>query len=139
MKPETVVGWHRADFRLHWLLLSCRTAGRPAVSSELLQLIQRMARENPIWGAPRIHGELLKLGSEISERTVFRYLARLGRQGDAGKRWLTFLKNHREVMAAMDVFTVPTATLRVLYGFFVIRHGRSFSGWAAEHHKVRHP
>jgi putative transposase len=124
VKPETVVGWHRAGFRLYWRSLSHRTAGRPGVSSELRQLIQRMARENPSWGAPRIHGELLKLGLEISERTVSRYLARMGRRGDAGKRWLIFLKNHREVMAAMDFFTVPTATFRVLYEFFVISHGR---------------
>jgi putative transposase len=124
VKPETVVGWHRAGFRLYWRLLSRRTAGRPAVPSELRQLIQRMARENPIWGAPRIHGELLKLGLEVSERTVSRYLARLGLNGDSGQRWLTFLKNHREVMAAMDFFTVPTATFRVLYCFFVISHGR---------------
>jgi putative transposase len=124
VKPETVVGWHRAGFRLYWRLLSRRTPGRPAVPSELRQLIQCMARENPIWGAPRIHGELLKLGLEVSERTVSRYLARLGRRGDAGQRWLIFLKNHREVMAAMDFFTVPTATFRVLYGFFVISHGR---------------
>jgi putative transposase len=124
VKPETVVGWHRAGFRLYWRLLSRRTAGRPGVSSELRQLIQGMARENPMWGAPRIHGELLKLGLEVSERTVSCYLARLGRRGDAGKRWLTFLKNHREVMAAMDFFAVPTATFRLLYGFFVIGHGR---------------
>jgi putative transposase len=124
IKPETVVGWHRAGFRLYWRWLSRRASGRPAVPSELRELIQRMARENPIWGAPRIHGELLKLGLEISERTVSRYLARMGRRGDAGKRWLIFLKNHREVMAAMDFFTVPSATFRVLYGFFVIVHGR---------------
>ena len=76
----------------------------------------------PSWGAPRIHGELLKLGLEISERTVSRYLARVGRKGDARKLWLIFLRNHREVIAAMDFFTVPTATFRVLYCFFVISH-----------------
>ena len=124
VKPETVVGWHRAGFRLYWRWLSRRAPGRPTVPSELCQLIRRMARENPIWGAPRIHGELLKLGLEVSERTVPRYLARLGRKGDSGKLWLIFLKNHREVIAAMDFFTVPTATFRVLYGFFVISHGR---------------
>ena len=83
-----------------------------------------MATENPTWGAPRIHGELLKLGFEISECTVGRYLAQEGSGGDPGKRWLTFLKNHREAIAAMDFFTVLTATFRVLYCFFVISHGR---------------
>ena len=82
VKPETVVGWHRAGFRLYWRFLSRRAPGGPGVPSEISQLIQRMARENPIWGAPRIHGELLKLGLEVSERTVSRYLARRGRKGD---------------------------------------------------------
>jgi transposase InsO family protein len=81
-----------------------------------------MARKHPLWGAPRIHGELLKLGFEISERTVSRYLARVGRKGNPRKLWSVFLRNHREVIAAMDFFTVPTATFRVLYCFFVIRH-----------------
>jgi transposase InsO family protein len=94
------------------------------MTTELRELIQRMAAENPTWGAPRIHGEMLKLGLEVSERTVSRYLARVGRNREAGKRWLIFLKNHREAIAAMDFFTVPTATFRVLYCFFVISHGR---------------
>jgi hypothetical protein len=83
-----------------------------------------MARENPLWGAPRIHGVLLKLGFEISERTVSRYLARIGRKGNPRKLWSIFLRNHREVIAAMDFFTVPTATFHVLYCFFVISHSR---------------
>ena len=83
-----------------------------------------MAAENPTWGAPRIHGELLKLGFEISECTVSRYLAQGTSPPDSGQRWLTFLKNHREAIAAMDFFTLPTATFQVLYGFFVISHGR---------------
>ena len=125
VKPETVVRWHRAGFRLYWRFLSWRRAkGRPRISSELRQLIACMAKENPTWGAPRIHGELLKLGFEISERTVSRHLARVGRKGDARKLWLIFLRNHREVIAAMDFFTVPTATFRVLYCFFVISHNR---------------
>src|SRR6516164_5836578 len=86
--------------------------------------IRSMTAENPTWGAPRIHGELLKLGFEISESTVSRYLAQGGSFRDSGQRWLTFLKNHREALAAMDFFTVPTATFRVLYCFFVISHGR---------------
>ncbi len=125
VKPETVVRWHRAGFRLYCRFLSRRREkGRTRISSELRQLLERMAKENPTWGAPRIHGELLKLGFEVSERTVSRYLARASRNGDARKLWLTFLKNHREVIAAMDFFTVPTATFRVLYCFFVISHSR---------------
>ncbi len=83
-----------------------------------------MAVEKPTWGAPKIHGELLKLGFEVGERTVSRYLARFKRRGDPSKLWLTFLKNHREAIAAMDFFTVPTATFRLLYCFFVISHDR---------------
>ena len=124
IKPETVVSWQRAGFRLYWRFLSRRRPGRPRITSDLRRLIRRMATENPLWGGPRIHGELLKLGFDVSERTVSRYIAKLGRRGDIGKRWLRFLKNHREVMAAMDFFTVPTVTFRVLYCFFVISHGR---------------
>jgi transposase InsO family protein len=83
-----------------------------------------LAQENPDWGAPKIHGELQKLGFVLSERTVARYLRRIERRGDPGKRWLAFLRNHREAIVALDFFTVPTATFRVLYCFFVIEHGR---------------
>jgi putative transposase len=87
-------------------------------------LIRRVADENPTWGAPKIHGELLKLGFTVSERTVARYLRRVQRRGDPGKRWLTFLANHREMIEALDFFTVPTVTFKLLYCFFVIEHGR---------------
>jgi hypothetical protein len=83
-----------------------------------------MAVENSGWGAPKIHGKLLKLGFVVSERTVARYLRRLRRRGDAAKRWLAFLTNHREVIVAFDFFTMPTLTFQLLYGFFVIEHGR---------------
>jgi putative transposase len=83
-----------------------------------------MAEENPAWGAPRIHGELLKLGLDVSERTVSRYYRRLSPPVNAGRLWATFLRNQREIIAAMDFFTVPTLTFRVLYCFFVIEHGR---------------
>ncbi len=124
VKPETVVSWHHAGFRCYWRCLSRHRPGRPQITAQLRKLIRAMAGENPTWGAPRIHGELLKLGFEISESTVSRYLAQIDRHRESGKGWLVFLKNHREAIAAMDFFTVPTATFRVLYCFFVISHGR---------------
>jgi putative transposase len=99
-------------------------AGRPKTTAEIRGLIRHLAEENPTWGAPRIHGELQKLGFVVSERTVARYLQRVQRRGDPGKSWLTFLTNHREVIAAFDFFTVPTLSFQVLYCFFVIEHGR---------------
>jgi hypothetical protein len=125
VRPETVVAWHRAGFRLFWRLRSLsKTRGRPKINAEVRSLIRRMAKENPTWGAPRIHGELLKLGFEVSERTVSRYLGRVSPPEPARKLWAAFLRNHREVIAAMDFFIVPTLTFRVLYCFFVIEHGR---------------
>lgn len=127
VKPETVVYWHRAGFRLFWRLRSrLRHAGRPQVSAEIRRLLRRMKTENPGWGAPRIHGELRHLGFDISEPTVSRYLQRLKPHHDQSKakRWSIFLNNHREVIAAFDFFTVPTMTFRVLYCFFVIEHDR---------------
>jgi transposase InsO family protein len=124
--PRTVVAWHRAGFRLYWKWLSRaqRIGGRKRVSQEIRALIFRMAAENPTWGAPRIHGELIKLGFVLSEPTVSRWLRRLNKAPDPAQRWLTFLRNHREAIAAMDFFTVPTLTFGVLYCFFVIGHDR---------------
>ena len=99
VKPETVIGWHRAGFRLYWRWRSRPRSGRPKITEETRKLIQRLAQENSDWGAPKIHGELLKLGFQISERTVARYLRRVGRRGDPAKRWRAFLQNHREVIA----------------------------------------
>jgi hypothetical protein len=125
VKAETVVGWHRAGFRLYWRWRSRPRGGRPKVSEEIRVLIRRMALENADWGAPRIHGEILKLGFEVSERTVARYLRRLQpRRGDPAKRWLSFLANHREAIVGFDFFTVPTLTFQLLYCLFVIEHGR---------------
>ncbi len=124
VKPETVIGWHRAGFRLYWRWRSRTQGGRPKITTEIRALIRRMAEENAGWGAPKIHGELLKLGFEVSERTVARYLQSVQRRGDPGKRWLAFLQNHREVIVALDFFTVPTVTFKLLYCFFVIEHGR---------------
>jgi putative transposase len=127
VKPETVVAWHRAGYRLFWKWRSRRQRlGRPKVAEEVRDLIRRMKRENPTWGAPRIHGELLALGFEISEPTVSRYLRRLKRLPNDRKasQWLAFLHNHREVIAAFDFFTVPTLWFRTLYCLFAIEHGR---------------
>jgi transposase InsO family protein len=120
------VGWHRAGFRLYWRFRSnCARLGRRKIDAEVCQAIERMAKENPSWGAPKIHGELLKLGFMVSERTVSRYLARtIPRSGDSGQLWQTFLRNHREVITAMDFFSVPTITFKLLYCFFVIDHSR---------------
>src|SRR6266436_3965551 len=124
--PETVVRWHRGGFRLYWKLISKvrRPAGRRQTSKEVQELIFRMVVENPRWGAPRIHGELLMLNFDISERTISRWMKRAPRDPEPAKRWLTFLRNHREAIAAMDFFTVPTITFGVLYCFFVISHDR---------------
>src|ERR1022692_1396735 len=126
VQPETVVRWHRAGFKLYWTWLSRRRtrAGRKCVPKELRDLIFRMVAENHTWGAPRIHGELKMLGFDISERTVLRWMRKAPRNPEPAKRWMTFLNNHREAIAAMDFFTMPTLTFGVLYCFFVIMHDR---------------
>lgn len=126
VSPETVVRWHRSGFALYWRALSRvrRVVGRKRISQELRDLIFRMVAENPTWGAPRIHGELLMLGFEVSERTVARWMRRAPRDPEPAKRWLAFLRNHREMIAAMDFFTVPTVRFRVLYCLFILSHDR---------------
>jgi putative transposase len=124
VKPETVVRWHRAGFRLYWRWRSRHRGGRPRIREEMRALIRRLAAENPTWGAPRIHGELLKLGFDVSEGTVVRYLRRLSRRGDAATRWAAFLANHREAIVACDFFTAPTLTFQLFSCFFVIEHRR---------------
>ena len=124
VKPETVIGWHRAGFQLYWRWRSRRRSGRPRITPEIRGLIRRRAEENVDWGAPKIHGELQKLGFVVSERSVARYLRRIRRHSDPDKGWLAFLQNHREVIVAFDFFTVPTLTFQLLYCFFVIEHGR---------------
>ena len=125
VRPETVVGWHRKGFRLYWRLKSrAHSIGRPELDAEIRGLIRKMSKDNSISGAPRIHGELLKLGFDVSERSVSRYLARLRPRGNAAEQWMAFLRNHRGAIVAMDFFTVPTATFRLLYSLFVIEHGR---------------
>jgi putative transposase len=124
--PETVVRWHRAGFRMYWKLISKVRGpiGRRPTPIAVRELIFRMVAENPTWGAPRIHGELLMLAFDISERTISRWMKRAPRDPESAKRWLAFLRNHREVIVAMDFFTIPTVTFGVLYCFFVIAHDR---------------
>jgi len=124
--PESVVRWHRAGFRIYWKLISKvrRPIGRRPTPKDMRQMIFQMVRENPTWGAPRIHGELLMLGFDVSERTISRWMRRAPRDPEPAKRWLAFLRNHREAIAAMDFFTVPTVSFGVLYCFFVIGHDR---------------
>jgi putative transposase len=114
--PETVIRWHRAGFQMYWRLISKvrRQVGRRQTPKVVRELIFRMVAENPTWGAPRIHGELLMLGFEVSERTISRWMRRAPRDPEPAKRWLTFLRNHREAIAAMDFFTVPAITFGAL-------------------------
>jgi putative transposase len=123
VKPETVVRWHKEAFRKHWAKKSAHPPGRPGVPRALRDLIWQMASENQ-WGAPRIHAELLKLGLELSQATVSRYLPKRPPTPDQVERWKAFLRNHLPDLAAMDFFTIPTASFKVLYGFFIIRHDR---------------
>ena len=124
--PETVVRWHRAGFRLYWKWLSRRKVrlGRKRISREVRDLVFQRLAENSTWCAPRIHGELKMLGFEVSERTLSRWIRQAPRNPEPGKRWRALLRNHREVIAAMDFFTVPTLTLGVLDCFFIIAHDR---------------
>ena len=126
VSPGTVMRWHRKGFRLYWDALSRkgRRPGRPRKDLEIRDLIRRIAAENPTWGAPKVHAELLKLGFEVAERTVSRYLPRRSPNPDKIKQWMTFLQNHRHAIAAMDLFTIPLATFRVPYALVIIHHGR---------------
>jgi transposase InsO family protein len=122
VKPATVIRWHRKGFKLYWTWKSRNQGGRPPIDSEIRTLIRRMARENPTWGAPRIHGELLMLGFEVAEATVSRYMPR--RRKPPSQTWRTFLHNHTKDLVSIDFFVVPTATFRVLYVFLVFEHER---------------
>jgi len=123
VRPETVTCWHRERFRRYWRNLSQpKNAGRPRTRSEIRKLIHTMATANPTWGAPRVHGELNKLGFKISERTVSRLMPK--KMGKPAQTWMTFLRNHVGQMVSVDFFTVPTIQLRVLYVFFVLAHDR---------------
>jgi len=117
--PDTVLRWQRRRFRDYWAKLS---GGRPSVHAEIKALITRMSAANPLWGAPRIHGELLKLGIEVSERTVSRLMPR--RRCPPSQTWRAFLTNHVQHLVSLDFFTVPTARLRVLFVLVVLAHHR---------------
>ena len=121
--PATVLRWQRRRFRCHWATLSGhRPAGHPPVDAAIKALVRRMAAANPLWGAPRIHGELLKLGIDVAERTVSRLLPK--RRSPPSQTWRTFLTNHVRDLVSIDFFTVPTARLRVLFVFIVLAHDR---------------
>ena len=122
VKPETLLRWHRRGFRAYWRWKSWRRGGRPRIDRELRALIRRMRKENPTWGAPRIHGELLMLGLDVSESTVGRYMIRIGRPRSQG--WKTFLRNHAAGIAALDLFVVRTISFKLLYGLVVLSHAR---------------
>lgn len=123
VQPDTVIKWHRQGFRFYWRWLSRpRWPGRPKIPMEVRNLIREMSLTNPLWGAPRIHGELLKLGFDICETTVANYMARHPKP--PSQTWRTFLINHAKDIASIDFFTVPTATFRVLYVFLVLDNSR---------------
>jgi transposase InsO family protein len=120
VKPATVIQWHRQGFRLFWRWRS--RSGRPSVECEIRKLIRQMSSANPLWGAPRIHGELLKLGIKVSQTTVAKYMAR--RRGTPSQNWKTFLRNHAEGIGALDMFVVASASFRLLYVMIILAHGR---------------
>lgn len=122
VKPDTIVRWHRAGFRSYWRWKSRPRGGRPTVPLEVRELLREMSIANPLWGAPRIHGELLKLGIDIGQTNVAKYMAR--RRGPPSQGWKTFLHNHADGITAMDLFVVPTISFRRLYGLLIMGHDR---------------
>src|SRR5499427_713189 len=127
IRPETLVRWHRTGFRRYWRWKSRSLGGRPKVEAELRALIRRMSAENPLWGAPRIHGELLKLGFEVGQSSVAKYMVK--RCGPPSQGWRTFLRNHAPDIAAMDLFVTPTIGFDVLYTFIIVRLDRRQLVW----------
>ncbi len=127
VQPETLVSRHRAGFRCCWRWKSRRRGGRPRIEIELRALIRQMSTENLLWGAPRIHGELLKLGFNVAQSSVAKYMVK--RRGPPSQGWKTFLRNHAPDIAAMDLFVVPTIGFRLLYGFVIVRLHRRDLVW----------
>ena len=127
VQPDTILRWHRAGFKVFWRCKSRHRAGRPKIDRGLRDLIQRMSRENPLWGASRIHGELLMLGLEVAQSTVSKYMARPSKP--PSQTWRTFLQNHAEAIAAIDMCVVPTLSFDLLFAFLVLGHGRRQLLW----------
>ena len=127
IRPETLMRWHRAGFRAYWRWKCRPRGGRPTTPGDIRRLIREMSVANPLWGAPRIHGELLKLGIDVGQTTVAKYMAR--RRMPPSQGWKTFLRNHADGIASMDLFLVPTISFRLLYGFLILRHSRRELLW----------
>src|SRR4030081_2071715 len=127
VRPGTVIKWHRAGFRLYWRWKSRPRGGRPRGPLEIRPVIQKMSIANPLGGAPRIHGELPKLDIAIGQTSVAKYMAK--RRGPPSQGWKTFLRNHADGIAAMDLFVVPTISFRLLYGLLIMGHGRRQIIW----------
>jgi len=127
VQPETLVRWHRAGFRYYWRWKSRSRAGRPQIEADLRALIRRMSLENPLWGAPRIHGELLKLGFKVAQSSVAKYMVK--RCGPSSQGWRTFLRNHAPDIAAMDLFVAPTIGFDLLYALVLVRLDRRDLVW----------
>jgi transposase InsO family protein len=127
VQPETVIRWHRAGFRSYWRWKSRARGGRPAIEDDPRALIRQMSFENPLWGAPRIRGELLKLGFDVAQSTVAKYMIK--RWGPPSQGWRTFLHNHAPAIAAMDLFVVPTIGFKLLYGLIIVSLGRRELVW----------
>src|SRR5438128_3926683 len=127
LKPQTVIHWHRAGFRAYWRWKSRPRGGRPTTPADIRRLIREMSIANPLWGAARIHGELLKLGIDVGQTSVAKYMAK-GR-APPSQGWKTFLRNHPDGIASMDLFVVPTVSFRLLYGLLILRHYRRRILW----------
>jgi hypothetical protein len=133
VQPETILRWHRAGFKAFWRWKSRTRAGRPKIDRGLRDLIRRMSKENPMWGASRIHGELLMLGFEVAQSTVSKYMVQ---GGSPSQSWKTFFRNHAQAIAAIDLCVVPTLTFERLFAFLVVGHGRRQLLWFEV---TRHP
>ena len=123
VKPDTLIRWHRKGFRIYWKWKSKDNSGRPKIEREIITLIKQMASDNPLWGVPKIHGELLKLGFKVCESTIQRYLPTKGGR-TMGQRWKTFLKNHSKEIVSIDFLTVPTFNFKLIHILVVIEHHR---------------
>jgi hypothetical protein len=129
VRPETVLRWHRLGFAAYWRWKSRSAGGRPRIAKEVRYLIRRMSLENPLWGATKIHGELLKLGIQVAQSTVSIYM--VPRRGRPLQSWKTFVRNHMEGIASIDLFVVPTIAFQQLFAFLVLGHERRRLLWFA--------